>query len=387
MRVAAVVAEYNPFHCGHGYQLEMTRRAGATHIVAVMSGNFVQRGEAAVYDKFLRAEAAVKNGADLVVELPLPWAMSGAQTFARGAIGIAGALGCVDMLSFGCESGSCSKLESVADIISSSSFEEHLGRVLPHSVSYAAARQQALSELAGEESASVLASPNNILAVEYISAAKQMGVDFEYNAVSRSGDGYNDSAPSGKGFASASAVRGLIRSGEDYSGFVPESAAKMYSPDYADEKRVESAVLYALRRLSVDDILLVPDISEGLENRIYSAIREAVSVEDLLERIKTKRYPTARLRRIIMSLFLGVKATDSAGIPPYIRILACNEKGKEILSVSGSVLPIVGRASQIKNLGGRAGGIFSLECAADDIYALCFSPVRECGADFKAKVF
>ena len=387
MKIAAVVAEYNPFHKGHEYQLEMTRRAGATHVVAVMSGNFVQRGEAAVFDKFLRASAAVRCGADLVVELPLPWAMSGAQTFARGAVRVADALGCVDMLSFGCECGKADMLQTVADAVYSPEFESRINSALPESTSYAAARQKVAGDMLASEYASLLASPNNILAVEYIAAAKLLGAEFDMNAVGRCGDGYNDAVASGCGFASATAIRSLIRSGADYSAFVPDAANVLYSADFSDEGRVESAILYALRKLSAGEIALAPDVSEGLENRIYTAVRESRSVAELLDNIKTKRYPTARLRRIIMSLFLGIKAEHSVGLPPYIRILACNEKGKEILSASKPKLPLVSRASQFNSLEGRAKSVFDLECTADDIYALSFSPVRECGADYKTKIF
>ncbi len=387
MKTAAVVAEYNPFHKGHEYQLEMTRHAGATHIVAVMSGNFVQRGEAAVFDKFLRASAAVKCGADLVVELPLPWAMSGAQTFARGAVSIADSLGCVDMLSFGCECGKADMLAEVADALYSPEFEERINAVLPECVSYAVARQRAVGDMLGSEYAALLESPNNILAVEYIAAKKLFNSPFELNAVSRMGDGYNDEKYSGNSFASATAIRELIRNGEDYSTLVPEKANGLYSDDFSDERRLETALLYALRKLSVNDIALAPDVSEGLENRIYSAVREACSVDELLDKIKTKRYPTARLRRIILSLFLGIRAEHSQGMPPYIRILACNEKGKEILSAANPKVPLVSRASQFNALEGRAKDIFNLECTADDIYALSFSPARECGADYKTKIF
>lgn len=387
MKTAAVVAEYNPFHKGHEYQLQMTRQAGATHIVAVMSGNFVQRGEAAVFDKFIRASAAVRCGADLVVELPLPWAMSGAQTFARGAVSIACSLGCVDMLSFGCECGKADLLKTLASALYSDEFEKRLNIILPESTSFASARQCAVEEMLSSEYASLLGSPNNILAVEYIAAAKLLKSELELNAVSREGDGYNDEKYSGSSFASASAIRRLIRSGEDYSSLVPDKANELYSDDFSDERRLESAVLYALRKLSADDIALAPDISEGLENRIYTAVREACSVDELLEKIKTKRYPTARLRRIIMSLFLGIKADHTQGVPPYIRILACNENGKEILSAAEPTLPIISRASQFNVLEGKAKEIFNLECTADDIYALSFSHPRECGADFKTKIF
>ena len=387
MKTAAVVAEYNPFHKGHEYQLEMTRNAGATHIVAVMSGNYVQRGEAAVFDKFLRASAAVRCGADLVVELPLPWAVSGAQNFARGAVSIADSLGCIDMLSFGCECGKADMLQAVANALYSAEFEQRIGAFLADSPSFASARQRAIGDILGDEYASLLESPNNILAVEYIAAANLYNSSFELNAVSRKGDGYNDEKYSGESFASATAIRALIRNGYDYSSLVPLNVNELYSGDFSDESRLETAVLYALRRLSVNDIALAPDVSEGLENRIYSAVREACSVEDLLERIKTKRYPTARLRRIILSLFLGIKAEYTQGTPPYIRILACNEKGKEILSAAKPKVPIISRASQINALDDRAKEIFNLECTADDIYALSFYPARECGADFKAKIF
>lgn len=387
MKTAAVVAEYNPFHKGHEYQLEMTRNAGATHTVAVMSGNFVQRGEAAVFDKFIRASAAVRCGADLVVELPLPWAVSGAQTFARGAVSVADALGCVDMLSFGCECGNADMLKAVASVLYSDEFEERINAVLPECTSFASARQRVVGDILGKEYASLLASPNNILAVEYIAATNLLKSGFELNAVFRMGDGYNDEKYSGESFASATAIRGLIRSGADYAPLVPEEANKLYSSDFSDESRLETAVLYALRSLSVSDILLAPDVSEGLENRIYSVVREACSVNELLEKIKTKRYPTARLRRIIMSLFLGIKAEHTQENPPYIRVLACNEKGKEILSAAKPKVPLISRAAQFNSLEGRAKEIFELECTADDIYALSFSPARECGADFKTKIF
>ncbi len=383
MKIAAVVAEYNPFHCGHKYQLEKTRESGATHIVAVMSGNFVQRGEAAIFDKFTRAKAAVSCGADLVVELPLPWAMSTAQNFAVGAVSIAGALGCVDMLSFGSECDDISVLEYAAQVVYSAEFESMLAELLPSCVSYAAAREQAVAHLAGEKAANLLSNPNSILAVEYIAAVKKFGFDFRLNAVKRYGDGYNSTVASGDGFASASAIRRLITSGEDFSSLVPVA----YPTDYADSSRLDIALLYALRKLTAKDIALAPDISEGLENRIFEASRVSGSVAQLIDNIKTKRYPTARIRRIIMSLLLGLKSEHSQGLPPYIRVLACNENGKQILSAAAPSLPVVARASQFKQLDAAAGEIFSLECMADDIYALCFSPAGDCGADYKAKVF
>lgn len=387
MKTAAVVAEYNPFHKGHEYQLEITRKAGVTHIVAIMSGNFVQRGEAAVYSKFLRAKAAVNCGADLVVELPLPWAMSGAQSFARGAIGIAKSLACVDMISFGCESGNLQKLKLLADTVYSDEYENKISSFLNEESSFAAARQKAVAAICGEETAALLEKPNNILAVEYIAAAKQMNCGFEFNAVPRLGDGYNDLIHSGNGFASATAIRKQIKENCFDSSLVPEKAAELYTCDFANEKRLETAMLYALRRLSLSDISKAPDISEGIENRIHSAIQTACSYAELFELIKTKRYPDARIRRIIMSLFLGLKKNHSEGLPTYMRVLACNENGREILSAAQSSVPIITRASQFKELSGTAKEIFELERKADDTFALCFSKPHECGEYFKNKVF
>ncbi len=387
MKTAAIVAEYNPFHKGHEYQIAQTRQAGATHIVSVMSGNFVQRGEPAVYDKFLRAKAAVRCGADLVVELPVPWAMSGAQSFARGAVSLVNAIGCVDILSFGCESASLGKLVELAETVYSADFEKAVCQLIKEKENFASARQAAAAELCGEETAKLLSEPNNILAIEYIAAAKLFNCNFEFNAVARSGDGYNTAVHSGNGFASATAIREQIKRRELDFSLVPQSLRELYTDDFADLSRAESGLLYALRRLSTEDIKKAPDISEGLENYIYSAIQKAKSAQELFELLKTKRYTDARLRRIIMSLFLGISAQDSKGFPPYIRLLACNEKGREVLAAARPTLPVIGRAAQFKSLDGKGKEIFELECKADDVYALCFSPARECGLDFKQKIF
>ena len=168
---------------------------------------------------------------------------------------------------------------------------------------------------------------------------------------------------------------------------VPPKAAELYTIDYADEARLDTALLYALRRMCVNEIAQAPDISEGLENRIYSAIRKACSYNELFKLIKTKRYPDARIRRILLSLFLGLKKEHSAGLPPYIRVLACGEKGREVLSTVKPLVPVVARTSQVNELDESAKRIFELECKADDTHALCFSKPHECGIYFKTKVF
>lgn len=385
MKTAAIIAEYNPFHNGHRYQIERTRAMGATHIVAVMSGNFVQRGEPAIYDKYLRTEAALLGGADLVVELPLPWAMSGAQSFALGGVGIAEALGCVDMLSFGCECGDASRLERIAEVCEQQGTQQAIKNELSSGVTYAAARERAVAAVLGEQEARLLSEPNNTLAVEYLGCLQRLNSSITPLAVGRVGTGYNDTGFDGD-YGSATAIRELIRNKISIEKYVPSEITELYGGDFADEKRIEAAVLYSLRRMTRQELALAPDISEGLENRIYSAVRQACSVEELLNSVKTKRYTYARIKRIVMSLFLGINAEYAKNIPPYIRVLGFNGRGSEILSAATPKIPVIGRVSQLKDADDRSKEIFALECTADDIYALCFSKIRPCGEDYTNKV-
>ena len=175
MVIAGVVAEYNPFHLGHAHHLEETRRRGATHIVAVMSGQFVQRGEPALLDKWTRARAALSCGADLVLELPLPYAMATAQRFALGAVGLLDALGCVDLLSFGSDCGDLDRLKACIRLLNDPRFPQALGQFLDRGMTFAAARQQAVRELGGAELAATLGRANDILALEYLAALEQLG--------------------------------------------------------------------------------------------------------------------------------------------------------------------------------------------------------------------
>ncbi len=381
MKIAAVVAEFNPFHKGHEYLINEMRSAGAEYTVAVMSGNFVQRGEPAIYDKFLRARAAVQNGADLVVELPLPWALSGAQKFARGAVSLAAACG-ADTLFFGSECGTTQPLELLANIVYSPEFSAELTALLAQKINFASARQMAAEKLSSPETAALLAQPNNILAVEYMAAARMLNTGLAFRTVKRLGDGYNENIYSGSGFAGAKALRVQIRAGEFNKKLVPENAAALYDSDFSDFGRLETSLLYALRQRTPAQIKSAPDISEGLENRLYDAVRKAKTADELFELLATKRYTSARLRRIVLSLFLGVSADASEQLPPYIRLLAVGEKGRELLACAKPKLPVVARAAQFKQLEGRAKQLFELECRADDTYALSFSPPRACGEYF-----
>lgn len=376
MKIGAIVAEYNPFHNGHAFQISKTvENAQCSHIIVVMSGNFTQRGEPALFSKYTRAKAALLCGADLIVELPLPWAMSRAENFAFGAVYIANALGCVDVLSFGSESGDVEKIKKAAHTVCTDEFSKELSPYLSAGMSFAAARQRAAEQILGED-AQILSNPNDTLGIEYCKALGKLNSAIEPFCVKRTG-AMHDGDITADEFASAS----YLRKNGEFSGFVPEKAAQIYKNALkADASRLETAILAQLRRMTKEEFARLPDVSEGLENRIFEAVRKCGSVNEILETVKTKRYSMARLRRIIMSAFLGIRAEDALNPPPYIRVIGFNEKGREILSRAGktAALPILSKASQLKRQSSR---IFELECLSSDLYSLAFTPVLPCGTD------
>ena len=385
MKTAGIVCEYNPFHSGHQYQIEQTRKNGATHVVCVMSGNFVQRGEAACLPKAQRASMAVENGADLVVELPVAWAMSSAQTFARGAVGILNALGCVDMISFGSESADVKSIEKCAAAMDDEKTVALVKEHVASGLSYPSAVEKAVSLVLGEEAALLFASPNDTLNIEYLRALKEKNSSIVPFAVRRTSK--HD------GGASAMEIRILMKDGADFSSLMPEkaaaTAAQLIDDGFApcDVKNVERAVLAKLRTMSVGEIAQAPDVTQGLENRIYDAVRKAASLDELYSLVKTKRYTHAKIRRVILSLFLGIAACDSQGIPPYVRVIAANSRGVEILSKAKktAALPIVARCSDFDSLNEKSRRTFELECKAGDLFALCSPVARPCGLEMTQK--
>jgi len=396
LQIAGIIAEYDPFHKGHAAHIAATRAdngGNATHIVAVISGNFTQRGEPALLSKFHRAEMALANGADLVIELPLPWAMAPAEFFAAGGVAILNALGCVDLLSFGSECGDISTLRQLADLPRNPAYQDALRHSLSSGIPYAAAGQVAAATLLGEQSATHLCSPNNTLGIEYIRAAALQGADFDFFTLQRQGALHNDTAPN-QGFASASLLRGLTRDGKAHQAaeFMPDSAASILLDADAEGKaavrteKLESALIAHLRCMSEQEFLSLPWLSEGLENRLYRTSRAASGYTDLLAEAKTRRYPMARLRRVLWSSLLGMTAADCRGLPPYIRILGMNQRGREILNASSPTLPILTRTAQLGNLDDRCRRIFDLECTATDLHALCMQHPAPCGTDHTAKM-
>jgi len=223
VKIGGVIAEFNPFHIGHAALCARARRAGVTHLVAVMSGNFVQRGDFAITDKRVRAACALSSGVDLVIELPLPWAMATAQTFARGAVGALAACGCVQMLTFGSECGQKEVLSNLAVAIDSPGVESRLRDILPRGLTYAKARQQAAREVLGNTLADHLSSPNDLLGIEYLRQAKALGWDPEILLTKRRGVSHDAQRPA-DGYASASWLRSRAGNLDDLASYMPSPA-------------------------------------------------------------------------------------------------------------------------------------------------------------------
>lgn len=385
MKISAVISEFNPFHKGHKFIIDKMRENGATHIVAVMSGNFVQRGESAVYSKWDRAKACLKNGVDLVLENPLVYATASAQRFAYGGVNVIKGLGCVDELAFGSESGNIEELIKISEIIEKDEFFATTQKFLTEGLAYPKAREMAIREDYGEDFGNVLVSPNNILACEYISECKKAGLDIDFFTVKRK-NVEHDSENENNGFYSASLLRELIKNNEKSTDDIFESYRN--SCKVFDFTKLETAILVKLRSITENDFAKIPDVSEGMENRLCSAAQKACSLNEFFELVKTKRYTLSRIRRICICALLGIEKADVKREIPYVRVLGFNDNGREILKTAKdtATLPIVMKYSDIKSLDENAGRIFDIESFAMDIFALAGEENLPCGMEKTANI-
>lgn len=343
--ILGIVSEYNPFHNGHlrhlNYSKEITKSA---FTVAVMSGNFMQRGDTALIDKWTRAEMALKAGVDLVIELPTLYAISSAENFADGAVKILNALGVVDYISFGSEIGELAPLNDVASILykEPKEFSNLISRQLKSGLSYARARELAISMYFGasKKYKEVLENPNNILGIEYLKALKKHKSQIRPITMKRDYSDYNGKSAK-NGIASATAIRTMIEQNKNIHYVVPYETYELMEQKKENKEIVknlsvfEKEIIYTLRKMTVQEIAALPDVSEGLEFRIKEAANISNNLETLLYNIKTKRYAETRIRRILLYALLGIKEKDinmSKRVTPYIRILAFNKHGKRIIS-------------------------------------------------------
>lgn len=393
MKTTGIVAEYNPFHNGHKALVDHCRENGATHIVAAMSGNFVQRGSVAIMDKRARAAAAIKGGVDLVLELPVPFAVATAEVFARGGVSVLDGLGCVDALAFGAECENLELLKKAAAAVTDPKVDELIKTELSGGVSYPTARAFAVRSVYGADIADVLEGPNNILAVEYLKELERRGSGMVIEPMERVGSGH-DGLTATDEFASASMLRILLERGDerafDYMPATTEVEFKrMVGVGRAPVKVEESerAILSRLRMLTAEDIKKAPDVSEGLENRIYNAIQSATSLEELYDIVKTKRYTHSRIRRIVTALYLGILPEDREAVP-YLRVLGFNDRGLEVLKAAKetATLPIITKPAAIAGLDENARHTFELECRATNLYNLATPRILPCGTEYSDEI-
>lgn len=383
MNVCGIICEYNPFHNGHKYHIEQTReKFGATHIVGVMSGNFTQRGDVAVIDKYRRAETALKNGVDLVIELPVVYSLGSAEQFAQGAVYLLNALGCVDTLSFGSECGNINQLREAAGAVLYAQESDEFKSYMKEGLSYPAALQKAIERYYTDDVIDTLACPNNTLAVEYIKAIDNIASPIKPVTVKRHIAAHDSEIINPQSnVLSASQLRKMIEAGEDISRYAPECDLS----ETASISNIETAILSKLRAMNKSAIEKTPNVLLGLENRIYRAARVAGSLNELYFLVKTKRYTLARIRRIILSAFLGITKNDLQFSNSYVRILGMNGKGKEILGAAKCDIPVNTSLSQLEKTGDKAKKQARLEARCNDQYALAFDKKRPCGLDFTAK--
>lgn len=366
MKLVGIICEYNPLHNGHKKQIDRIRHdfGDDCGIVCLMSGNFVQRGHPAIFDKSLRTQAALLCGADLVLELPVTCALSSAEGFAAGGVKILS--GFCDHLCFGTETGDLPAIMKTAQTLLSPDFPAALKQHLKSGISFPAARQKAMEQLGTPYE--LLEKPNDILAVEYCKAILSQNSAMKPYPIVRQGS-YHDTVPD-EANPSATAVRQHIFSDDDWSAYVPQNLVPLYHSAATHSIHPgESAILYRLRTMTDAEFESLPYGSEGLWRRLMHAARSCSSLEDILTAVKTKRYTRTRLDRMVMCAFLGI--TDPS-LPDYTRVLGFNSKGQDILRTAR-------KTGAFLHTGEKLDGPYqALEDRCDRLYGLfCENAVQD----------
>lgn len=393
MKVSFIASEYNPFHNGHQYHIQETKNAGADAVVCIMSGNFVQRGSIAVCDKYLRAEMALKCGVDLVLELPVKFAISTASYFADGFVKTAAATGLQGYISFGAVN-SIELLQELKNIIFSDrtkSFIENECKDL----SFTNAVNKYLDSNFPEKYSSLLKDANSILAIEYIRARDLYFKDADIIAVKRNGVLHNDMNTS-ESFASASYLRNILyNSGtiSDISAFIPDAVSEILYRSFNDgvfpasEKQFSDLIFARLLSKDITCYSKINNVSGGLENRIYEAIQMSSNLEEAVYNISTKRYPVSRIRQILLSAALEVTKDDILNGPSYIRVLGFNDKGRELLSLmrDSAALPVISNLSQVNKLNQAAQKDAYIDNLAGKLFNLCICSPKKGSPEYQGK--
>ena len=409
MQVIGIVAEYNPFHTGHAYQIRESRRLVGTDsaVAAVMSGNWVQQADCAIADKWLRARLALMGGVDLVLELPTVWATASAEGFARGAIALLERTGVVDHLSFGSECGCTESLEQIAACLSSAPCQEAIKALADTGLPFAQCRQRAVEAILGNEAASPLSRPNNNLGIEYIRALKDLHSSIRPMTVLRRGAQHNglafvrdeeDSPLPGSAatdmpqFVSATQLRMDLMDGrwdraEHYLGAEGRALLEGNTVGLPGLGRVERAILAKFRTMTAEDWAQLPDSgqAEGLPQRLERAGRSCTNLQEFFNSVKVKRFTHARLRRLVLRAYLGISQSEVPDKPPYLRVLGMTTRGRELLRdmKQRATLPILTKPAHVRTLSFEGQRLFELESRCTDLYDLCFETVPAPGREWR----
>ena len=395
-KVLGIICEYNPFHNGHLYHLEQSKKiTGSNYVVAIMSGNFTQRGNTAIIDKWSRTEAALKCGADLVIELPVLYATSSAENFADGSIRILDSLRIVDYLGFGCENPELTLLTDIADVLYKEPkiYKNILSDELKKGISFPKARETALLSYLGNNKkySNIISSPNNILGIEYIKALKKCKSNIVPVPITRFEAGYNDLNYSGN-IASATAIRNIIKNGnfEIVKNLLPPPSYEILMDNIKqghiipDLSVFEKQIIYNLRKMDTSEIAELPDVAEGLEFSIKKVANACNTISEFLVLIKSKRYTSTRIQRILLYSLLGITKKDmilSKKVNPYVRVLGLNNKGKFMISEIANANPKLEIITSVKRFNDRSNNK-NLKLMLDkDIFA---TNVYSIGYDFNS---
>lgn len=409
MKVIGFIAEYNPFHNGHQYHLlESMQRINATHSIAIMSGNFLQRGEPALTNKWIRAEMAVKSGIDLVIELPMIYACNNADFFAFGAISLLNALNIVDFISFGSESGNIGALKKIAHIFLEEPdlYKKYLKEFLTQGLPFPLAREKAFSKYDPDQDLiSILRSPNNILGIEYIQSLIKLKSPMIPYTLKRIHANYHSQRIQSR-ICSASAIRAYLshstNNPNELSKVMPLNSFHVLLKSIQDGflpvlyHHFDQMLLYHLRITPKSTLKQIMDVTEGLENRIKNIALKAKSCQDFLQHVKTKRYTVTRLQRILIHSLLGITKEDILqfnqwGGPQYARILAFSTQGRDLLKVlrRTSQIPIITNINKQKLSSNIAQQMLDFDLLASNIYSLAYPNMdkRRGGDDYYNKPF
>ena len=395
MKAAGIVAEYNPLHRGHIYHMQKTAElSGCDAVVVAMSGDFVQRGMPAVFDKWTRAGHALRSGADLVIEIPAVHCLADAGTYAGAGVRLLEATGKVSHISFGSECGDPEALNSSADFIrrNAGAMKDGITSLRKEGLSYPAARERIYRDLGGPAFASeILSSPNDILALEYILAMKKA----QPLVIKRKGAGYHMNGPEDAdgSFMSAGGIREMMRNSLDIRDHVPECVYESSKERYADEQlrsceaRLFDLVRYAV--LSTDAVLIdeCPSGGEGLGNLLKEKVLSAGDMTSLIASVKSKRYTYTRISRLCMQVLLGIRRNELSA-PRYIRVLGFNDRGRKLLSEmrkgEDALLPVITNINKEKHLpDDDARKMLETDTHAADIYNLITAADMNAGSDHR----